>query len=189
MKCALLAVFIAVMASSCGFFERKAPPERKTEVVTAVAHEALVAALPDAVADWTRNTPESTLNTSGTYQMARATVTFEKTVGDERGVMTIEIVDGLHVPSVKSRLALMMHGADDVHRMALQVAGYHGVQHWQPEKHAVGAHLVVANRFLVTLTGRHVSQDEFRRAVDGVDVRALESLIGASPPGVRSTGD
>src|SRR5690606_25029834 len=163
--------------SSCGLFERNGTQERKVEVVTAVAHEALAAALPRAVADWTRDSPKSSLNTSGNYQMARATVTFEKNAGNERGALTVEIVEGLHVPSVKSRLALMMHGADDVHRMALQVAGYHGVQQWQPEKNAVGAHLVVANRFLVTLTGTHVSQDVFHQALNGIDVGALESLI------------
>jgi hypothetical protein len=184
-KSALPAVLVAVVVSACGLFGKKEAPEQSpapaAKVVQAVPPEALISALPKVVADWTSAAPQSSTASSGNYQLARANVAFEKALDGKVSTLNIEIVDGIHVPSVKSQLALLMHGGGDVHQMDFAVGGHHGVQHWQPEAGKVGAFVVVAGRFLVRLNGSNVPPQVFRQAADSVDVRKLEEWAGVAP--------
>lgn len=169
--------------SACGLFEKKQAPEPAPapKVVAAVPYATLAAALPKALPDWTAEPPRGGITNTGAQELSRASVNFKKDVDGKQGSLSIEIIDGTHVPSVKSRLALMTHPADDVHLMDLTVAGYHGLQQWQPLSGGAFGFLVIADRFLVMLNGSNVSPTVFRQAAESVDVRQLESLVGATP--------
>jgi hypothetical protein len=187
-KSALLAVFVVVNVSACGLFEKKGAPEpapspasTRPKLPTAVPPEELAAALPKSITGWASDGPQSFAASAGDYQLARSVVNFKQEIEGKPATFSVEIIDGTHVPSVKSQLALLMHAADDVHRMELTASGYHGTQQWQPSSGDVAAFVVVANRFLIKLVGHNVSPLVFRQTVDAIDVRKLERLAGVAP--------
>lgn len=188
MKSAYLAVFLGVTVSACSLFgkkdaaeQEKSEPGATRQKIVAIPHDQLVTALPNAVADWTREAPQGNTTSAGNYELSQTAVTFKSVTGPKPASLTIEIVDGTHVPSVKSQLALLMHASDDVHQLKLTASGYAGIQRWQPASGEVSAFIVVAGRFLVKLRGVNVSPETFRQAVDLIDMRKLESLAGVPP--------
>lgn len=182
---ALACCLVTAATPACDRSEKEekavSKPFPSAEVVNAVPHETLASALPKMVADWSRSEPQSSATSSGKYQMARASVTFKKEVDGKTGTLDIELIDGTHVPSVKSQLALMTHSANDVHQMDLTLAGYHGMQQWQPIEGEVAALVVIAGRFVVKAKGSLVSPTVFARAMEGIDVNELEVLAGVTP--------
>lgn len=188
MKSAPIVLFVAASVSACGLFGKEetesrpaATQRRKVEIVTAVPHEVLATVLPKTVEDWQGDVPQGSLTSAGVHQLSRAGITFKHKRDGTPGAFSLDIVDGTHVPSVNSTLALMAHAVEDVHRMELVVSGYHGVQHWQPQAGTVTAMIVLAGRFLVTLKGNHVPPQLVKQAVAAIDVRKLESLAGVEP--------
>jgi hypothetical protein len=101
--------------------------------------------------------------------------------------ISVEILDGSHVPAAYSQLAIMAHSrgpGEDMHKMSITVAGHSGIEEWDPTTGGVTAVIQVERRFLITLRGQGVSPEFVRETLQSIDLETLASF--ASKPKTRT---
>ncbi len=189
MKFAPALVLFTTLLSACGLFgckdEQKKPQPPGSEqvsVITAVPHEQLTAALPQQLDGWQVEFTPGKFTSGGNHQMSRAGANYSQQLDGNQSFFSIELVDGTQVPSVNASLAIMAHMVEDVHRVNLTVAGYSGIQQWQPETKGVTAMVVIAGRFVATLKGDNIRPEMVKTALSKMDFKKLETLAGVTNP-------
>lgn len=104
--------------------------------------------------------------------------------------VTISIVDGRYVAEAYAPFAVLMHYRGEMaepHKRAIQLAGHPGIEQWTPETGSVSVLLLVGQRFIVTLDGKHLTPPEVKAWLNAVDVGQLGSWgKPITPPPVSS---
>ncbi len=185
MKLAPALVLFTTLSSACGLFGSKdehkkpqSPGSEQASVIIAVPHEQLTAALPQQLEGWQVEFSPGKFTSGGNHQMSRAGANYSQQLDGNQSFFSIELVDGTQVPSVNASLAIMAHMVEDVHRTNLTVAGYSGIQQWQPETKSVTAMIVIAGRFVATLKGDNIRPELVKTALSKLDIEKLETLAG-----------
>lgn len=196
---------LGLSTSACGVVEWITSmfddrPSFEVEVPTAVASSELAALLPE-IDGFERTTLHHESHTHGDHTLSQAHAIYTahsggntadsggKTSGSEgtASTMRLDILDGTHVPAVHGRLAVVMHGVDDVHRKPISVQGHSGIQHWNPQAGTVQVTLIV-DRFVVELNGSAVSPAVVASVLEALDLKQLAARAGKSKGGASKSG-
>jgi hypothetical protein len=106
----------------------------------------------------------------------------------KRQTVSLQILDGNHVPSAYAPLALISHSAGeaDVHKMQIKIGRHTGIQQWKPETGKVHVLMLIARRFMITLNGEHVSPQTVKQYLKAIDLDELASWEESKKPPVAS---
>ena len=183
MKLWLAVVGIASLALGCGGAKPADPPApaatpaptaspvttkpaatRATRTATAVGFEQLVPVLPE-VEGWTRSTPRGEQVSAG-VPMSRASARYEQ----GEAIVDVEVLDSAFHELVLAPISAyltagfaerMTHG----YRKAAAINGQPGFEEWNGTTRRAQVTVVVADRFIVTATGRNVENADAPRAI------------------------
>ena len=149
--------------------------------VQLVSKEQLSSILPQLSGWTTREADAST--TQSNRKVSRAAVAYEKTVEEQTSTLNLEVIDAINDRSVFDPLAVMAHSdpnAEIGHKRGIEVQGYHGIEVWNVKDVSVVLALVVEDRFLVRLNGKHVSEAVVREWIQATDLKKLASLANSA---------
>jgi hypothetical protein len=164
---------ILVLAAACS-----APDQvRPASTVKVVPHEKLLEFLP-TLPGWTRGEPRGTTDTD--EAVSRVQVDYNQDQGI--GGLSIEIMDTTMNADILGPLTefLKANRTETVElgtKKVTTVAGYPGTEEWTPEAGNGVVGILVANRFVVTVTGNSVGDvGVIRKVFDAIDVKKLAAL-------------
>lgn len=134
--------------------------------------------LPDSTADRPRTGSEGSRQGMGDFNVSQAEATY--TVGAD-GRATVLVVD------MGGAQAAMLFGAawtlmsvdretDSLYERTAQVEGYPGYESYNRSGRSGEVQALVADRFLVKVSGQNVDDGTLRDLLRGVDLRALEGM-------------
>jgi hypothetical protein len=191
-----IVVLSLVMFTGCGFVRDLFGGKEREEEAHAptpaepVPQDKLLALVP-RLQGWQRQPPEGKTTAAGERKITVAKASYHKQVEGKRLTVSIEIIDGNHVPSVYAPFAVFSHtktGPDGVHTMRVEMGGYPGIEEWKTESGQVNLALLVARRFVVTLRGSGISQDTVRQYINAIDLQQLAAWAATENASAPPTG-
>ena len=166
-------VCVLLLVAACSTPDQ-ARPASKAKVVP---HEKLLELLP-ALPGWTRGVPQGTTDTD--EAVSRVQVDYNQ--GQGIGGLSIEIMDTTMNADILGPLTelLKANRTETVAagtRKVTTVAGYPATEEWTPEAGNGVISVLVADRFVIGVTGNSVGDvSVLRKVCDAIDVKKLAAL-------------
>jgi hypothetical protein len=173
---------VALIAAACGGSTDSTPsasgsatsPAAGTSAkVTVVPHESLQALLPD-LPGWTRGEVKG--DTDRTESVSRVTVDYDK----GESTVSVELMDSSLNPNLLASIKDILKApvASPGTTVATStIAGFPAAEEWTAEAKNGVVHVLVADRFMLAVTGSTVPDlATLRRVAETIDLRKLASL-------------
>lgn len=178
------ASFLLLLAATpaCGLIEKLTGKKKKTEsefaAVEPIPFQKLVSLLPK-MEGWGMKPPEGEIMDVGGERLSFARGQYEKTTGELKLSMSLEILDGVYGSAAYAPFAALAHSGGNMenpHRMPVKLPDTSGMEEWNPEARAVRVLLLVARRFVVTIKGTNVTQPVVNQFLHALDLKKLASF-------------
>lgn len=174
-------LMLSFSLAGCSCEKKKVTNSQERAPRQLVSKEQLSSIFPQ-LSGWT--TREADASTSQSHRnVSRAAVAYEKTVEEQTSTVSLEVIDAINDRSVFDPLAVMAHSdpnAESGHKRGVEVQGYHGIEVWNVKDVSVVLALVVEDRFLVRLNGKHVPEAAVKEWIQATDLKKLALLASSA---------
>jgi hypothetical protein len=160
---------------ACAVLLLARPQAAAAQTCRAVPHPQLEALLP-TLAGFARQMPHG--ETDNQEAVSRTTVDYEQ--AGRAGTISVELMDSCRNPSMLSQVREFFKTGPPPTRgtvfRSVPVRGFPSIEEWTAESQHTEIHILVADRFMVKVTGDLVDVQPVRNAAQTIDLQRLATL-------------
>ncbi|HEU4428057.1 MAG TPA: hypothetical protein VFT98_04850 [Myxococcota bacterium] len=165
--------------------DAEAEADRPRTLVDPVNFKALIDFLPAAPSGWTAGEPNGSTTAMGDYKVTTVSNSYRSAASDggaEQSV-TAEITDGGFAEMVAAPFTMMSQFSSETtqgYQKGVTVEGQPGYEDWNTASRSSNLNVLVANRFLIHLSGSGLEPEALREWLAGMKIDELMELAGES---------
>jgi len=150
-------------------------------LVDPVNFQSLLPLLPAAPAGWTAAAPEGSTTTLPEYKVTVVHGQYQRAATDStpEASVTVDMSDGGFSEAIAApfqMMAMMSHESTSGYQKGITIAGHPAFETWDNNSRHAQIQVLVAGRFLLSLSSYQIDAAELRAWAEGMDIAALADL-------------